>query len=369
MTSAVSPRSSFRGGPMIAQDRPCRSCGYNLKGLFVGGNCPECGRTIGGGRRELQSNLIDAPRSWLIVLALGLTLMCSAWIVFAGLLLVSNKWIPRTHEAQLAVGCIVGGLWSLGTLIVLRDRPKNLRPANQTSAEMSRTAALRVTTFLTQIAIVPALVFDYLRLSGGHPLLGYLAMLFGAAAVVGQIPLCYWLARVCEWSDDESLANRFRSLGWGVAIIAVLCLLVTGFRYTRIPPLVMFATYWGWLFFAAAGFAVLAVLFSITQMAIDVRWIFRNADSLELRDETRAARAAEDARRHWEAAEASKPAPIAPEVQAMMNRVLTPEGAPGGNVAPSSLPQAGFRPLNERVIPKAKDGAYGLEGDQSSPSN
>lgn len=363
MPTVESSPASFRPGPMVVQDRPCRSCGYNLKGLFIGGNCPECGRIIGAGKRERQSNLIDAPRPWLLVLTAGLCLMCSAWIVLAALLLVAHKWIPRTPEAQLIVGCIVGGLWSLGTLIVLRERPKELRPPNIDAAAATRTGVLRISTFLTQSAIVPMLVFDYQRLNGGHPLLGYLAMLFGAAFIAGQVPLCYWLARVCEWSDDESLANRFRNLGWCIAGVAVLNVLIIGARYSGIPPLVMVGKYWYPPFYLAAGIAILAVIVSITQMALDVRWIFRNADSLESRDEARAARAADDARRFAISAELSKPEPISPEAQQFMDDVLTVPDSPDAGARPSSLPPPGVRPLNERVIPKASGGAYRLEGD------
>ena len=31
---------------LIEEDRPCESCGYNLRGLPLSGRCPECGETI-----------------------------------------------------------------------------------------------------------------------------------------------------------------------------------------------------------------------------------------------------------------------------------------------------------------------------------
>jgi hypothetical protein len=348
---------------MIAHDRPCRECGYNLRGLFIGGNCPECGRIIGSGRRELQSNLIDAPKSWLVVLAIGLSTMCGAWIVLVGLLLVAHRWIPRTYDAQLVVGCIVGAMWSVGTLIVLRERPMNLRPRHVDADEARRTSMLRIGTALTQAAIIPAVMFDSMRLNGGHPITGVLAMVCGAAFVLGQIPLCYWLARVCEWSDDATLAHRFRSLGWAVALVAFLNVFVAAFRVSRVPPLVMFATYWGWLSYAVTAIAVLAVVISIAQMTLDIRWIFRNADSLADRDEARAARDAESAQRFAAAAELSKPAPMSPEAERLLREALTPADQAETSHAPSALPPPGVRPLNERVIPKAKDGAYRLEGE------
>lgn len=347
---------------MIAEDRPCRACGYNLRGLFIGGNCPECGRIIGAGRSERQSNLIDAPKSWLIVLAAGLVTMCGAWAVLLGLLLVAHRWMPTTFDAQLVIGCIVGGMWTLGTLIVLRERPRELRPKDVEASEATRASMLRVSAGLTQAAIVPAFVFDNMRLSGGHPLLGYLAMAFGAAAIVGQVPLCYWLARVCEWSDDDLLARRFRNLGWCVAFVTLLNILMEAFRVSGIPPLRIVAT-WGLLFQLAMVFTILAVIVSIAQMSWDIRWIFRNAARLAERDENRAARAAAEARRYAESAERAKPAALSPESARLMRESLTPEGDQGASYTPSSLPPPGVRPLNERVIPKATEGGYRLEGD------
>lgn len=363
MTSTDMSAASFRGGPMIAEDRPCRSCGYNLRGLFIGGNCPECGRTIGGGRRERQSNLIDAPKSWLLALSAGLWLMCGAWLGLLGLLLFAHRWIPSTPADQMIVGCVVGTLWTMGTFIVLRERPADLRPKDIEPSERLRGSWLRISSALTQSMIVPAVVCDYMRVTGGLPLFGYLAMACGAAAILGQIPLCYWLARVCEWSADDVLARRFRNLGWCLAFGAAANLLVAGFAISGIPPLVMVGTYWFVIFQIGMLFAILGVIWSIVEMAWDVRWIFRNAESLETRDETRAARAAEEARRYAEADRLARPAPLTPEAEQLMRSALAPESDRPVTYSPSSLPPPGVRPLNERVIPKGSDGAYGLEKD------
>lgn len=348
---------------MVAEDRPCRECGYNLRGLFIGGNCPECGRIIAFGRRELQGNLIDAPKSWLIGLAAGLAMMCGAWVVLFGMVLVGRRWMPATIDAQTTIGCAFGAIWTLGTLVVLRELPRNVRPRYVSESEARRTLLLRGATLVTQAAIIPAVIFDALRLAGGHPALGTLAMACGTAFVIGQVPLCHWLARVCEWSDDITLADRFRSLGWAVAAIAGSNLLVELFAVSTIPPLVMFATYWGWLTYAATALVSVTVLISIIQMTLTIRWIFRNAESLAERAETRAARDAKDAQRFAAAAELATPPPMSPEAERLLRDVVASEDASQPTYAPSAVPPPGVRPLNERVIPKAAEGAYRLEGE------
>jgi predicted RNA-binding Zn-ribbon protein involved in translation (DUF1610 family) len=57
----------------IAADLPCVFCGYNLRGLQVGGKCPECGAPI---VRSVQGGLLcHADPRWLGKLLLGLTLL------------------------------------------------------------------------------------------------------------------------------------------------------------------------------------------------------------------------------------------------------------------------------------------------------
>jgi hypothetical protein len=41
--------------PAIAEDTPCRKCGYNLRGLSSDGRCPECGTSVGF---SLQGDLL-----------------------------------------------------------------------------------------------------------------------------------------------------------------------------------------------------------------------------------------------------------------------------------------------------------------------
>ena len=50
--------------PVVINDhRPCAACGYDLIGLSIGGQCPECGRVIASAAAKgLHDTLIDAPR-------------------------------------------------------------------------------------------------------------------------------------------------------------------------------------------------------------------------------------------------------------------------------------------------------------------
>jgi hypothetical protein len=60
--SPINPESLRRLDAIVAEDRPCLRCGYNVRGLRVGGRCPECGTALGvGGRPRGAAAINDAP--------------------------------------------------------------------------------------------------------------------------------------------------------------------------------------------------------------------------------------------------------------------------------------------------------------------
>ena len=64
---------------VVGEDIPCCHCGYNLRGLEVGGNCPECGAGVGP---SIAGDLRDSSPQWLRSLARG------ARLIVGGLVLV-----------------------------------------------------------------------------------------------------------------------------------------------------------------------------------------------------------------------------------------------------------------------------------------
>src|SRR5258706_15757786 len=60
----------------IAQDTPCRKCGYNLRGLSGDGRCPECGTSVGF---SLQGDLLRfCDPSWVDTLRRGVNCIIGA---------------------------------------------------------------------------------------------------------------------------------------------------------------------------------------------------------------------------------------------------------------------------------------------------
>lgn len=63
--------------PQVTELGPCRSCGYDLRGLRPGGNCPECGTRMPSGTATLGGP--EGQRADELVIALGWLATASLW--------------------------------------------------------------------------------------------------------------------------------------------------------------------------------------------------------------------------------------------------------------------------------------------------
>ncbi len=80
-------------GQVVADDRPCLVCGYNLRAIARGGKCPECGTPV---ERSLQGDLLkySSPEYvatlrrgiTLVELAIGLGILFALGIIVAGVI-------------------------------------------------------------------------------------------------------------------------------------------------------------------------------------------------------------------------------------------------------------------------------------------
>jgi hypothetical protein len=86
----------------LHQDIPCIRCGYDLRGLRDVGLCPECGTFIAESIAQFAAQwaasqpLAQAPRLWVMKLALGCTLLSllalAAFAISAAQLAVDPEW-------------------------------------------------------------------------------------------------------------------------------------------------------------------------------------------------------------------------------------------------------------------------------------
>lgn len=134
--------------PSVADDRTCVGCAYNLRGLLVTGNCPECGSPV---EQSLHGNeLWYSNPQWLKYLRWGMTLMIA--------LTVANVlWHSAIYFLEIgfhdALGYYLAGIISLSSIAIIMvwlltaREPRTLGSAQRVSLRMT----IRVLTILSHV--------------------------------------------------------------------------------------------------------------------------------------------------------------------------------------------------------------------------
>jgi hypothetical protein len=213
-------------GEVVTDDRTCRKCDYELKGLPSGASCPECGTPIHArktSRLPSGDNLTDAPIKYLKQLSFSLAMLAmSAILIGLGLTMVrsSSAW---TAPAVFSVAAL---MWILSVWMVTARRP--IQDSTVTDKTLDNRLWLLIVR-LTQSLWFIASGFAWLHwvatdqawtnliglASVSHVVLVMLS--FGASVLV----LAY-LSSIAEWAGDLSLAGRLRGSGWCVVVGGVI---------------------------------------------------------------------------------------------------------------------------------------------------
>ena len=220
MPIRVEELRTLRPGVLIAEDRRCRGCKYNLRGLSDSGDCPECGRPIRRVElRQFADQMVDAPPAWVGAYRIGTTLLCvGGWVMAMGLV----AWGIFGHVAWV-LGALAGSIaWAIGTVIATRPRPKTKLMEIDPIAEWRKwrvwarwsqpgwciglggLALIQQMGWYTPLAIVPMALFLLIGVVGWWPLM------------LMQSNLAYWASDKSPKQED-SLALLDQSLNMFVA--------------------------------------------------------------------------------------------------------------------------------------------------------
>ncbi len=290
---------------MVEQDRACPGCGYNLKGLSVGGVCPECGRPISlAAKKGLDDMLVDAPARYLHRFATALTAgflglaitVFGVWMLITLTILNSvfgfygqtgrngiagpQARIPTPSDGVFASVFLFGAsLWLAGLVVATQPRPT---PPGASESRESEWTGFRKAAWITQAGwflasvLILTLALAFTPPAGGAPIPAWVVMtatgavLSAFVGLAGLVPTAILLARYADWIPDTELGWRMRTSAWSIGVFGTLILL-TGVTPPGLPSfagLVPFTLWMSigfiWLFFLAG----LGVLFlSIAQMA------------------------------------------------------------------------------------------------------
>ncbi|KAA0214439.1 MAG: hypothetical protein DYG94_11180 [Leptolyngbya sp. PLA3] len=305
------------GPGQIQSDRPCRRCGYNLRGLCNGQVCPECGTSIRSPTSgRFVNNMVDAPLDYLKRLRLGLGMLSLSVVlgVTAGIatFFASEPLLPL-------VGLVCAPLWAGGTWLLTEGRPMegNCPPDPILDHRMLR-LAIRATQSICLLAAT-MLFFGLIAERSAATPVGvapptHVLWLYGAGVVallmnvLMLVPFGVYLSALSDWAGHGPVSMQFRvssiiiTLAGGAGLVATVPVILDPWGS---GPTAIIAVWAGILSMIAAGYFLVLVL----RLANSARWAVSNARSGMERD----ARVAERRAR---------------EGEEMANRMASPTAAP-----------------------------------------
>jgi hypothetical protein len=209
----------------IDTDRTCMTCGYELRGLPLGSDCPECGLTT------RIPETIDDPLS-LMPIEMIRRLKWGCWAVFWCMLITFVLGIVLSQH-QMPDGLVLGALAavSLSWQVAVRLATPALGLPQGVLRGFSRRGKLRFAAHWFQIgwviAATSAVVLEIGGRSGALTDVSANLLRWGiVAGLIGLILLALMFERLSEWSRDDQAQKVFNTIAWGLPF-AVLLLLWT----------------------------------------------------------------------------------------------------------------------------------------------
>lgn len=235
--------SSPLQGELIAEDRLCGTCNYNLKGLRTSQRCPECGTVIKGRRRTRNADVFtDAPLGYLRTLRLGALLMAGGSLAAAALTFATYG----TANVLIALaGVLAAAAWWVGVWIVTGPERHN---ATVAVPPIDTSRILRIInrtlqcvwvislTFLLAAAVSKLSAMQARAATAGSLTTGNAFFTFASIAarletihavtlpicLLTLVPVALHVGRLAEWAEDDDLKNRMVLVAWGIGLGAPL---------------------------------------------------------------------------------------------------------------------------------------------------
>ena len=208
----------------VARSTPCRKCGYDLRGLSAGGNCPECGTPVAF---SLQGDLLgNAEPDWLHTLRRGVNCILGGVLaaIAAGILnaIANSSQQPLTAGLGQAVSLLSTALFLIGSWLLTTPDPSGLGDDRYgTSRKLIRigvicSAAGTLLEFPQAFVNYPPAVATPLAL---------VQLPLGVMAVVAVFATLSYLSKLAQRIPDAALSRRARFLFWALGISYAIVIL------------------------------------------------------------------------------------------------------------------------------------------------
>ena len=259
-------------GP-IAEDLPCRHCGYNLRGMTEDRACPECGTAVG--RSLLGDQLRFSDPQWVRTLARGAKWILTSVLLGFGLALLSvlislvytnsakyNYAPPPSITAVLNVmGFLPSVVYLVGVLFITAPEPGVIESADWSVRNVLRWAAVASTAIGVIHAGLTLGMTDQIVETA-------VALAASVVGMVGYISLFVYALRLALRVPDYDLAKQTKTVMWGIIIS------LSGMILVGIIALVLTATGAAYVVFAipVCIFGVAYLVFAIWSLVLLFRY-------------------------------------------------------------------------------------------------
>lgn len=198
----------------LEYDTPCRRCGYNLRGLMLDGQCPECGAPVD---LSIQGDLLKfADPDWLAKVARGLTIIL--WMVIGGILMsIIGEVVGRLTAPVVTqlIDLVVSAISFYGVWLMTEPDPSGIGEDPLTARKVVRITLLigmggQLLAMVTKSAQGLPAGIDVLFAIG--------ALVLGIAGLVGEFAKFIFYEKLARRVPDEQLARRASFLRWAYTI-------------------------------------------------------------------------------------------------------------------------------------------------------